>query len=902
MIEQKDDIICMGTCPPYPNPKNMANTPDNNGLLIAFLTDGMLNMTWMDRVQNEIPAGIPSGIFWKTAWVKGKNYREKGGYAKARTELVEKAMELKAKWIFMVDTDVLPSPDVITKMMAHKKDIVTGIYYMKSQPVQPILYKKLGDGPYWDFPIDELFEVEAVGSGCILINMKVFEAMKKAGIPYYQENWEYTKPDGTKVQVRVGEDYWFCYQAKNLGFTTYCDSSLLCDHIDYNTGAIFPGEEEVKRIRDLSLAKHKEGRAILKNEGELFKLPDPTKKTIVFNNAVGSEISGDELSKRAVGGAETGVIHIAKHLAKLNFNVIVFGNVSKPGDYDGVRYLNVSDGEFLKKFKTDLLVVVRNTQVIANFNFKEMYDIDKIALWVHDVVDSPAFTYLKEAAPFIDKIITLSEWHRETIKDLFPNIPEDKFVIIRNAVTDGLFKPKLSKDFPPPKMVYSSTPFRGLDVLLEVFPEIKRQVPDAELHVYSSLKVYGGEYVGTDNNFKHLYDLAKNTDGVFYHGSVLQEELSDAVRTSRLWGYPNHYPETSCISVMESVQAGVPMIATRLAALPETLPKGCGVLLHPPSTDLRYKEDFVKEAVSILLDPHKYLAMRNECLRYNFSWGDRAKEWKQLFFPDEKLTKPSPELNAKIEERLKEREEHKLIQARAKENALEYEHPKGSETIDNPLAKDTEELKHKTEVETYKARHGGNLNTPEYWDNQYKFEHQKGLDQRTDMERFVMITDAINDGESVCDFGCGLGHFLIHLNKVKPNCILYGVDISEYALGVCKTQLPAAYFNTELETSTSCMPKFDVITNQHVIEHTDYPEKMIQLMQNHLKKEGLLILVVPINDDEWIEHQKIYQISDVINLLNKFDCTYKLEHRVKTLRKKKSGSEVEELVAFIRFR
>lgn len=893
----KNDMMMMGT---GDTNETMANTTDNNGLLIAFLTDGMLNMTWMDRVQKEIPAGIPSGIFWKTAWVKGKHYREKGGYAKARIELVEKAMELKSKWIFFIDSDTFAPTDVITQMMARKKDIVTGIYYMKSQPPQPILYKRLGDGPYWDFPIDELFEVEAAGAGCMLINMKVFEAMKKAGIPYFKENWEYTKPDGTKVQVKVGEDYWFNFQAKKLGFTTWCDSKIICDHVDYNTGAIFPGEEEVQRIRKLSLEKHKDGKAILKNEDEMFKLPDSSKKTIVFNNAVGSEISGDEISKRPVGGAETAVIHIAKHLAK-DFNVIVFGNVAKPGCYDGVRYFNMSDGEFLRKFKTDLLVMVRNTQMIANFNFKKEYDVDQIALWTHDIVESPAFEYLNEAAPYIDKIIVLSEWHKQNIMEKFPDINEDKFVIIRNAVTGGLFNPKILSTKMPPKMIYSSTPFRGLDVLLEVFPEIKDQVPDAELHVYSSLKVYGSEYAGTDNKFKHLYDIAKNTNGIFYHGSVLQEELSEAVRNSRLFAYPNHYPESSCISIMENVQAGVPVLTSRLAAIPETLPKRCGVLLHPPSTDVRYKDDFVKEAVSILTDESKYLTMRKECLRYKFSWADRAKEWKDLFFPGNSCIDTALGV-AEIEARLKHREEHTKKQERAKENVTEVDHSKGSETIINPLTDNDSKLKQKQEAEDYKAKHGGNINTPEYWDNQYKFEHQQNIDQRTDLDRFIMITDSIKDGDSVCDFGCGLGHFLIHLSKVKPNCKLYGVDISEYALGVCKTQLPKSGLATDITSFFGMHTiKFDVIVQQHVIEHTDYPEKMIQLMKNHLTENGLLILVVPINDDEWIEHQKIYKINDVIELLNKFDCTYKLEHRVQTLRKKPSGSYVEELVAFVRF-
>jgi hypothetical protein len=40
---------------------------------------------------------------------------------------------------------------------------------------------------------------------------------------------------------------------------------------------------------------------------------------------------------------------------------------------------------------------------------------------------------------------------------------------------------------PAPVLFYTSTPFRGLDVLLNCFPRIRQSVPDVRLRIFSSM-------------------------------------------------------------------------------------------------------------------------------------------------------------------------------------------------------------------------------------------------------------------------------------------------------------------------------------------------------------------------------------------------------------------------------
>jgi 2-polyprenyl-3-methyl-5-hydroxy-6-metoxy-1,4-benzoquinol methylase len=101
----------------------------------------------------------------------------------------------------------------------------------------------------------------------------------------------------------------------------------------------------------------------------------------------------------------------------------------------------------------------------------------------------------------------------------------------------------------------------------------------------------------------------------------------------------------------------------------------------------------------------------------------------------------------------------------------------------------------------------------------------------------------------------------------------------------------------------SHMPKtkYDVVTCQHILEHYSDPQMFMDEVIPLIKKGGTLILVVPLND-VWPEHQTVWTISDVSNLLNEYECRYKLIHRPKTIRLKSDNKTfVEEVIAIVNF-
>ena len=65
---------------------------------------------------------------------------------------------------------------------------------------------------------------------------------------------------------------------------------------------------------------------------------------------------------------------------------------------------------------------------------------------------------------------------------------------------------------------------------------------------------------------------------------------------------------------------------------------------------------------------------------------------------------------------------------------------------------------------------------------------------------------------------------------------------------------------------------------------------------------GTLILVIPLNDDDWREHQKIYHLDDVESLLRPYNIDYEMIIRKDRKRKYSDGRAFEEVILFIKFK
>jgi glycosyltransferase involved in cell wall biosynthesis len=129
-------------------------------------------------------------------------------------------------------------------------------------------------------------------------------------------------------------------------------------------------------------------------------------------------------------------------------------------------------------------------------------------------------------------------------------------------------------------------------------------------------------------------------DGVDYRGSVGQADLARALSAAHILSYPNTFPETSCISVMEAMTAGLHVVSSHLGALPETGLGRASLVPFPPGPPDRDRlvADFTA-AIIATLDERRARADRWLSARIAdagailsaANWQKRTQEWLTLF-------------------------------------------------------------------------------------------------------------------------------------------------------------------------------------------------------------------------------------------------------------------------------
>lgn len=343
-----------------------------------------------------------------------------------------------------------------------------------------------------------------------------------------------------------------------------------------------------------------------------------------------------------LGGSESAMCYLAVSLAKRGHRVILFGRKKEQFKLMGVDHL--PDSALVTRANIDLdFLVIQNTPFYSWPLKKYLQPKTKLIFWTQHASDQPAVSCLRERLfiDIYDAFIYVSLWQKQDYEKSFPAVIEKKSAILRNAISpafENLFSTKnFKKKLFPPVLAYTSTPFRGLDILITIFPYLKKDYPNITLNVYSSLKVYQNMF--QENLFIDLYNRCKNTAGVNYLGSVSQKELAKELKNATILSYSNTFPETSCISAMEAMAAGCIVVTTNLGALLETT-AGFGYLVDIGVNANMFCDLFFKKLVEILkkLFNKKEKKLLEEKLRHqvdfvnkNYIWSKRAKEWENFF-------------------------------------------------------------------------------------------------------------------------------------------------------------------------------------------------------------------------------------------------------------------------------
>lgn len=245
-------------------------------------------------------------------------------------------------------------------------------------------------------------------------------------------------------------------------------------------------------------------------------------------------------------------------------------------------------------------------------------------LWQHVDVDQAVAKNIGNPDYYnrLSVIVFVSEWQRQKYITTF-NIPQEKCIVIHNAVepVEWVDKPSV----PKLKLIYTSTPWRGLELLLESFKRLNRA--DIELDVYSSTVIYGKDFM--PNGYRWLFDRCIATPGVNYRGYATNKAVIKALSTAHILSYPSIFAETSCLAAIEAGCAGCNLVLTEWGALPETCGSWAnyvpvdGSLLDNYTKLLGYEIDNYWNNYSQCMERSKYFVDK-------YSWERRKYEWENL--------------------------------------------------------------------------------------------------------------------------------------------------------------------------------------------------------------------------------------------------------------------------------
>lgn len=362
--------------------------------------------------------------------------------------------------------------------------------------------------------------------------------------------------------------------------------------------------------------------AALKNENKPFTWPERSIAIMTGDTAI--DEWGPWSLAEGIGGSEEAIIRLSKHLAELDYKVVVF---AKPGarvglDENGVMWRNYWDCNLKDKF--DIFVAWRNPAV-----FENKIKARKSYLWLHDVMEEGEFGDNRIAN--FDKCILLSKYHRS----LFPMIPDEKVMMSGNGIDPDEFEVldnQLLRD--PHKVFYGSSHVRGLAYLYKIWPDVKKAVPEATLDVFYGRESYDAVHKGNPERMKWMDDMmakAKELEGVTDHGKIGQREITKQIFRSGVWAYPCPFPEIYCITAIKAQAGGAVPVSSNYAALEETVQFGHKQEFGEfDDTDL---QAYKKALIWWLQHPEEQEKVRPKMMKWarTQSWANVAKQWSEEF-------------------------------------------------------------------------------------------------------------------------------------------------------------------------------------------------------------------------------------------------------------------------------
>lgn len=257
---------------------------------------------------------------------------------------------------------------------------------------------------------------------------------------------------------------------------------------------------------------------------------------------------------------------------------------------------------------------------------------DKIRVYhLHDLPEDPETNHLKDESSRerFHKIVFCGNWqYNRYISAL--GVPQDgKCAVIETPISPIPFKKKSNDEI---RLIYTSTPQRGLALLVPVFEELCKKYDNIYLDVFSSFAIYG--WSDADKQFQELFERCKNHPKIVYHGFASNEAVREALQKAHIFAYPSIWQECNSRALIEAMSAGLLCVHPNLAGLSDTSGNLTSMYQfeQDPNVHVNKFYHLIDQAIKIVNndDTQNYLQFVKSYADNRFNIGKIAFQWEQL--------------------------------------------------------------------------------------------------------------------------------------------------------------------------------------------------------------------------------------------------------------------------------
>ena len=256
---------------------------------------------------------------------------------------------------------------------------------------------------------------------------------------------------------------------------------------------------------------------------------------------------------------------------------------------------------------------------------------DKIRVyWLHDLPEDPETNHLKGSASRdrFHKLVFCGNWQYNRYRDYLGIPHNDTGIVLETAITPIDVK-DIVKSTEEIRLVYTSTPQRGLELLVPVFIELCKKHDNIVLDVFSSFNIYG--WSEADKPYEALFDICRNHPKINYHGNQPNAVVREALAKSHILAYPSIWMECNSRSVIEAMSAGLLCVHPNFAGLPDTA-GGLNFMYQWDEDRTAHANRFFHSLNSAIetvnnQDLQNYLKLVKIYADSRYNWGKIAAQW-----------------------------------------------------------------------------------------------------------------------------------------------------------------------------------------------------------------------------------------------------------------------------------